>query len=428
MTMSNHVNAAVSGQQNLETLAKKLLDSPEVKKTKADIMERCLELPIAATPDGHKTLANAIDELACAAALISANSDPYHPQLVWLIAPPHQWPGDNDKVPGSRVVFDNPDNYYRLVTVDGSSRYEIAVRGNLPAPKNFSFMLYEGALSHEKNSKYPMDVAIGGLHQGNIKTEADGSFTITIDSDSANGRINHIQSNEYAHILWVRNMFDDWSQQNPFDVVIKRIGGPAPTKRRSGEEMVARTLQLLRGGADTLLASRAGKGKFGIPSQPNTVAKPDSRGGGWGYYACGSFNLADDEALLLTVFAIEGDYLGMQLTDPWMVSCNSVSASGSLNNIQAKPNADGSYTYAISIKDPGIHNWLDTNGLHEGGIFIRWGSLPPEAADKAVQEVKLVKLDELADLLPGHTAKVTPAQRKELNMQRAAYHVRRYLT
>lgn len=427
MAMSNGADAAVSEQQKLESVANRLVATAEVNKAKEEIVRRCLSIPAAATPAAQKTLGNAIDELAYTAALIGANSDPFDPKLVWIIAPPHQWPGTGARISGSRFAFDNPDNYYRLVSVDGASRYELKVRGNLPAPKNFSFMLYESTLNHENSKKYLLDMAIGGLHQGNVKTDADGSFTVTIDSDPANGRVNHIQSNEYAHILWVRNMFDDWGSQNSLDVTIKRVGGPSPRGPRSEAEMVERTLFMLKGGANTLLNSITGKGKFAVPAEPNTVARPGTRGGGWGYYACGSFKLADDEALVLTVAAVAGDYLSVELTDPWTVSCNAVTASGSLNNVQARPNADGTYTFVIAVKDPGVYNWLDTDGLHDGALFVRWGDLPPDMADNAVRETRRVKIAELQGVLPAGTIKVTQAQRTEMNRQRAADHARRYL-
>jgi hypothetical protein len=26
----------------------------------------------------------------------------------------------------------------------------------------------------------------------------------------------------------------------------------------------------------------------------------------------------------------------------------------------------------VAPKDPGVANWLDTTGLHEGTLFVRW--------------------------------------------------------
>jgi hypothetical protein len=54
------------------------------------------------------------------------------------------------------------------------------------------------------------------------------------------------------------------------------------------------------------------------------------------------------------------------------VSVEHVRDTGSLNNRQARPNKDGTYTYVIAARDPGVHNSLSTGGLHEGQVLIRW--------------------------------------------------------
>jgi hypothetical protein len=118
----------------------------------------------------------------------------------------------------------------------------------------------------------------------------------------------------------------------------------------------------------------------------------------------------------------------VDITDPWLVSREHVRANGNLNNVAAQANKDGSFTYVISAKDPGIQNWLDTSGLHEGSIFVRWQSLPEttKSADGAVREVKLVKLDDLAKLLPPEASKVTQQERKKQYDLRAANYTYRY--
>ena len=52
--------------------------------------------------------------------------------------------------------------------------------------------------------------------------------------------------------------------------------------------------------------------------------------------------------------------------------------NGSLNNSQAKVNQDGTYTFILSVNDPGIFNWLDPSGLSEGILTLRWSGFPNE--------------------------------------------------
>ena len=49
----------------------------------------------------------------------------------------------------------------------------------------------------------------------------------------------------------------------------------------------------------------------------------------------------------------------------------------SLNRKQILPEPDGSYRIVIAHRDPGVPNWLDTEGHTEGTIF--WRFLLPES-------------------------------------------------
>src|SRR3546814_13549768 len=55
---------------------------------------------------------------------------------------------------------------------------------------------------------------------------------------------------------------------------------------------------------------------------------------------------------------------------------------------------DGSYTYVIAQQDPGIANWIDTAGLHQGWFQMRWQNLPA-GSEPTASAVKLVKLDDM---------------------------------
>ena len=90
----------------------------------------------------------------------------------------------------------------------------------------------------------------------------------------------------------------------------------------------------------------------------------------------------------------------------------SVCANGSLNNRQAEANSDGSYTYVIALKDPGVPNWLDTGGLHDGEFLIRWQDLPESFRACAVRRVERLPLTDLQQLIPTGTRHVMPEERK----------------
>jgi len=98
--------------------------------------------------------------------------------------------------------------------------------------------------------------------------------------------------------------------------------------------------------------------------------------------------------------------------------------TASLNLAQMRRNADGTVTAVIAARDPGVPNWLDTTGLHDGSMFVRWQQLPGKLAANAVgvRSIKLVK----GSALPAASRRVTPQERRRQLAQRAADYARRF--
>jgi hypothetical protein len=91
--------------------------------------------------------------------------------------------------------------------------------------------------------------------------------------------------------------------------------------------------------------------------------------------------------------------------------------------------ADGRYTCVVALRDPGVHNWIDTGGLHQTHAIQKWQGLP-RGADGVHQptiEGRLVKLADLKRVLPPETRWVTPAERAQQLAQREAAFARRLL-
>jgi hypothetical protein len=134
--------------------------------------------------------------------------------------------------------------------------------------------------------------------------------------------------------------------------------------------------------------------------------------------------LADDEALVLTLDPIGAKYLAVQLASGWLSSLDYLHHTASLNLAQVTPNADGTVTLVVAPRDPGVANWLDTTGLHEGTLFVRWQKLPKSLDSHAqgVRSVRLVKVTDLETALP----RLSPAERQLRLRERAAAYARRY--
>jgi hypothetical protein len=413
---------ATADQQSVEARALQIVSRPEVKEQIEASTRAFAGLPLAADPEAQRALRPAVEELAFATALDAADSDSDRPRVVWAFAAPRAWLGRT--VPGSRWGIDNPDNVYRLIPVDGNSKYEISVRSHTPGPIQYSFLVYDSFVGEDGRQAH-LDTPVAGLRDRDIKVAADGSFTITVDSTPANGRDNHIQTNDSARVLLVRNTFSDWQHQVPLDVSVRRLGTPTHDPL-TDREVAVRAAGRRNAATETILGWE--KAGFAANKAVNTISKPAARGGGWGYAANGNFKIADDEALVVTLNPLGAKYVGFDLTNPWLVSLEHIRGTGSLNSEQVQRSRDGSITYVIAAKDPGIYNWLNTSGFHSGNILIRWQVLPESAttADGAVQSVKVVKLGALSAALPADTQRVDSAERRRLIDRRATAYAHRY--
>jgi hypothetical protein len=69
--------------------------------------------------------------------------------------------------------------------------------------------------------------------------------------------------------------------------------------------------------------------------------------------------------------------------------------------------SDGKVRLILCQEDPGLHNWMDTQGFARGNVTYR--NLMSEA--QAVFRTEVVKRSQLTAALPADTARVTPEER-----------------
>jgi len=214
----------------------------------------------------------------------------------------------------------------------------------------------------------------------------------------------------------------DW-RQIPTRLSIQRIGGPPAPRIRSETATIRDVVASMpvwvgfwRGFKDGFLG----------PPEPNRLVGPNGRPGGWGFLAGGRFRLKPEECVVITVADGGASYTGFQIADPWTISPDPVHRLASLNKAQARPDADGRITYVLSASDPGIHNWIDTVGLQEGWMLLRWQGVPP-TTDPAtlIGSVQIVMLADLAATLPAGVALADLASRRAQIATRITEHARR---
>jgi hypothetical protein len=401
-------------QAEIEKRALQLLKHPTVMRARAEVEEHWLQ---AAAPSAElrERFATAFEEVMFCAAVWSLNQDPERPKVVTITRLAHQL--DGLSIPGSRYGLDNPDSVYRIIPIDGSQRY--LIKGKVAAQR-----LTENYFTLWDRDGNTVDVFSGR----DLQLEADGSFTITVDSDPANGRPNHIRSSPAAHEFYIRDVLLDWNTDTPNTLSVEKLGGAPVKPPLSDDEQAALTAKFMRNYADNTmrwnnqaLLRPANVIDFTIDRDTDGALRNQ-------FYVLGQFKLRDDEALLLTLHTAGAAYFIVPITNLWGTSNDILNRNGSLNKAQSAANPDGTYTFVISLKDPGIYNWIDPSDLHEGIITARWAEFPGGRPDGKVSlESRLVPFAELDRELPGAIRRVTPAERKQQLAQRAQGYLRRLL-
>lgn len=408
-------------QREAERQVLDLIADPDIQAMQAELRGELAATEMGQTHDGARQLENAV--ALWTNSMIFAEVTAYQPVPAFIWATdntPRSWFGYD--LPGNGIAGDNPDFIYRRLTVDGEGQFEITGRINLahrPAEMTMEVMRGNvGPMQLKNQTKKHADMGnqVGVIDDRSLTIDADGNFTIQMGGEAKGA--NHIPLEPGEMTVLVRDVLSDWAQQ-PAALAIRRTGGgdaPARDLAALKRDVLAKLPDYVRFWGNYHTTWLGGL-------KPNSYAGPVMRDGGWGFIAGLRFQLAPDEALLVTTSSGGAGYAGFQLCDNWMISPDARRHQASLNLAQAATNPDGTRSYAITPTDPGIHNWVDSAGLHNGLVLLRWQAVPPGVdKDDLIREFRVLKLAELDDMpLP----RVSPDQRKAQMAARHSLHAAR---
>jgi hypothetical protein len=294
----------------------------------------------------------------------------------------------------TKMGLDNPDTVYYHAYVRAGSSY--VVRGRRGDTVDLSFQLLNG--DYTPSSTPDGSVA---FDDRSLDVAEDGSFELVLD-DLPEG----------AAMLAVREVYDDWSAARG-TITIERtdtIGTAppwAPTDARLAKQYAVAGKMLL-GRIKTWFAFPEW---FYLNEPVNTITAPRPTPGGLSsqYSAVGHYDVADDQAIVLTVPRGDAPYLGFQLGSVWYTSLEYVHHQTSLNGHQAQVDPDGLIRIVVSETDPGVANWVERLGHDRGYLQFRWQRLTSPVTDGPTLDV--VPVATLPDVLPYYSSnQVTPEQ------------------
>jgi len=284
--------------------------------------------------------------------------------------------------PFTKMGLDNPDTMYFGTRVQPDREY--VVTGTRGSTTDVSFQL------------------LGGEYTDDNVPDSETAFDDRKLDIAADGTFEWRFTPAVAAQLVIREVYNDWSaQRGSFAISRTDTMGTAPPplstdliEKRfavAGKQLVQRVktwLQFPQWFYDTLPV--------------NTLTAPRLTPGGLAtqYSSVGHFDLASDQALVITVPVSDAPYVGFQLGSLWYISLDYINHQTSLNGTQAQADPDGKIRIVVSDANPGVTNWCEALGHQKGYLQFRWQRVSRQLTEVDGPTVELVDIDKVDDALP----------------------------
>lgn len=285
--------------------------------------------------------------------------------------------------PTRKVLGDNPDALYYWTRIDGRRAYRI--RGAIDGAAYTSFTVHgidPGGGSMER--------VVSDVNDRQLQIAADGTYEVIVSPERREG--NWIASAPDATSIVTRHYFERPASvaADPAAAVRLRIDpldAPALPPPWTDATMAARLEAVARYvRANTLGMPAPGEAPpYPFVSRvPNVLPKPASfRASGVAtvgavdiHYAMAPYLLQDGQALVMEGRLPRCGFANVMLWNMHMQTLEYRHRRTSLNRSQMHFAPDGTFRVVIAHRDPGVPNWLDTEGHVLGTIF--WRILLPE--------------------------------------------------
>jgi len=293
--------------------------------------------------------------------------------------------------PFTKMGLDNPDTLYFGTRVQTGNEY--VVTGNRGTTTDLSFQL------------------LGGEYTESVVPDSETAFDDRQLDIAANGDYEWRFTPKTNAQLVIREVYNDWSARRG-TVAIARTdtagtAPPALTNNLIEKRFAVAGKQLVQRVKTWLQFPQW----FYMNIPVNTMVAPRLTPGGLAtqYSSAGHFDLAPDQALVITLPVTDAPYLGFQLGSLWYVSLDYINHQTSLNGTQAQADPDGKIRIVVAERNPGVTNWVETDGHRKGFLQFRWQRVSRELTEADGPAVELVDVGEVATRLPYYESnKISP--------------------
>jgi hypothetical protein len=238
----------------------------------------------------------------------------------------------------------------------------------------FSLTVYGGP----RDGRYSERI-VGSLNDRQLAVASDGSFELMLSPDPQPGAAIRLEPDAVAAIT--RDYVVDPRTARRVEWHIECLD-PAPVHRERDADLAAHLRAAL-----TWVREQARIVPLPL-GEPNTIEEPypvPTVTYGWAAgdasYAMGTFDLGEDEALVITGRSPACAFWNMCLWNQFLHTYNYDHERVTINGGQVTYEPDGSWTIVVSQRDPSHPNWVTTAGHPRGRIWFRW-FLPSETPSR----------------------------------------------
>ena len=307
--------------------------------------------------------------------------------------------------PNRKVLGDNPDAVYFHAPVSADHAYRVT--GEIKGATYVSITVEAGEAWGSMDNQ-----TVGVINDESFDVDADGRFEIHLGGEPRER--NWLGLPAGAGSLSTRHYFENptYAAADPARVPEMRIevidadGNPVTVPPpRPSDDSVAAGIRRVAGLVRELTVDRpphsSAEPRSWISREPN-VFPPPGKPGDLGLaafdaaYAMAPFLLGPDEALVIRARWPQCRYGNVCLWNRHLQTFDYANRSISLNRAQTVADADGRFTAVIAHSDPGVPNWLDTEGRPFGIVY--WRFMLPEG-DIETPQAEVVPLAELPSRL-----------------------------
>ena len=303
--------------------------------------------------------------------------------------------------PDRKVLGDNPDAIYFDAPVSADHAY--VVRGETRGAVYVSITVESGTDWGSMRNR-----SLGVINDTSFDVDVDGRFEVFLGGEPRPR--SWLDLPEGSGSVSIRHYFEEaaYAAADPGKVPamhIEVVGGDGAPPPRPNDDTVAAGIRRVTTFVRNLTVDRppalASQPRSWVSKVPNEFPTPDKPvdlglAALDAAYAMAPFLIGPDEALVIRARWPQCRYGNVCLWNRHLQTFDYASRSISLNRAQTDADADGRFTAVIAHTDPGVGNWLDTEGRPFGIAY--WRFMLPEG-DIETPRAELVPLAELASHL-----------------------------